>query len=341
MLKNRISLSILILMVFLFLPVVLRPVNAGQVVTDRVKDWARKALEEEKSLKGVEGENTITVLYFVSKEKDPLLTPLQKGIAIMLITDLKKLEKFNVVDRVQLQALIEEMKLSESGLVDENTRIRLGKLTKAKWIVGGELNLEQKKRLMVFSQVLDSPASEVLGNPSVEGLFNELLKLEKDLLFKIVDLLQVKLTPKQRQILAEPVTLNFNALLAYFKGVEASDNGDYDKAADYYRKASEDDPSFKLPRLALAELFELKLIKGPAPVHKRKRSLARSLRGNVSLTDTLVTEAPLKRLKNPREAKPEETTGEPVEQPGNGENDNGAGNSDQYNVGYPLGSYNP
>ncbi len=323
---------ILAIIVSLFLSMVLSPVTvySGQVVTKEIKEWARKALEEEKTLKGTEGENTITVLYFVSDKKDPLLVPLQKGLAIMLITDLKKLEKFNVVDRVRLQALLEEMKLSESGLVDENTKIKLGKLMKARWIVGGELNREQKEQLKILSQVLDTPEKKILGNPGVEGLYRNLLKLEKELLFEIVELLNVKLTPKQREILAQPVTLNMDALLYYFKGIDASDNGDYEKAAGYYKEAAELDPDFQLPKLALSELFELHLVKEISPRLKRKRSLARSLRGSVSLTDTLVTEAPMKRLKKPKEAKaPEEKPVEDEDQqvvlnPDNQNNNQGA-----------------
>lgn len=334
--KHKKALSVIITVVVLFF-LAARPVivSAAQVVTDQVRDWAKRALEEERSLKGTEAQNTITVLYFVASKRDPLLTPLQKGMAIMLITDLKKLEKFNVVERVKLQALLEEMKLSKSGLVDEDTRIKLGKLMKARWIVGGKLDMDSKKRLEILSQVLDAPERKIMGNPSVDGLLNDLLKLEKDLLFKIVDLLQVELTPKQREILAQPVTLNLRALFSYFKGVDASDRGDYEKAAGYYREAIREDPSFNLPRLALSELFELKLVKRVHPWRKRKRGFARSLRGNVSLTDTLVTEAPMKRLKRPGEATPpvekEEVVKEPEQQ------QTGAGNNGQQNYGYPFG----
>ena len=321
---------------------------AGQVVTDQIRNWAQKALEEERSLKGLEQENTISVLYFISRGEDPLLGPLQKGLAIMLITDLKKLEEFNVVDRVKLQALLEEMELSQSGLVDEETRLKLGKIMKARWIVGGELNMDEKKQLKILSQLLDTPESKILGKPEVEGLFQNLLKLEKDLLFKIVDLLKVKLTPKQKEILAQPVTLNLGALFSYFKGIEASDQGDYEKAADYYKEATKQDPDFELPKLALFELFDLKLVKGVSPKKKRKRSLAKTLRGSTSLTDTLVTEAPVKRLKRPKDVKPGEEKPvveepeQPVDEQPIGEPDmgNGAGNGagpfgNGAAVGYP------
>jgi len=71
--------------------------RAGQVVTDEVRGWARRTLQEEKALKTAEGRNTVAVLYFQNKTGQPDLNPLQKGFALMLITDLSKVSTLQVV----------------------------------------------------------------------------------------------------------------------------------------------------------------------------------------------------------------------------------------------------
>jgi len=271
---------------------------AGQVVTPELRQWAKNALEKEAGLKGLQGKNTLSVLYFLAKGDDPLLAPIQKGLAIMLITDLKKLEKFQVVDRVHLQALMDELRLSQSGLVDESTGLRLGKMLKARWIVGGQLGLSGEKRLSILSYLLDVPKGKALGSPDVAGLFQDLLRLEKDLLFKIIDTLQIALTDEQRKELEQPVTVNFRALIAYFKGINASDDQDYEKAAGYYDEARKLDPQFRWPTIALTELTHLRLIKS-LPGKRRIKEFARSLRDRTSLTDSLEPEAPIKRIRKP------------------------------------------
>lgn len=285
---------------------------AGQVVTPELRQWAKKALEQEKGLQGLQGRNTLSVLYFLGKGDDPRLVPLQKGLAIMLITDLKKLEKFQVVDRVHLQALVDELHLSQSGLIDESTGIRLGKVLKARWLVGGQLGVPGKNRLSIFSYLLDAPKRKTLGTPDVEGLFHDLLRLEKELLFKIIDTLQIVLTDEQRKELEQPVTRNVSALMAYFKGINASDHQDYEKAAGYYNDAKTLDPRFRWPGIALEELIHLHLIT-PLSRQKRIRAFTRSLRDRTSLTDSLGPAAPTKRIRKP-DAVPVAPVQEPSEQ---------------------------
>ncbi|MBW2094220.1 MAG: hypothetical protein JRI80_04960, partial [Deltaproteobacteria bacterium] len=156
----------------------------------------------------------------------------------------------------------------------------------------------KKKRLSILSYLLDAPKRKTLGTPDVEGLFQDLLRMEKDLLFKIIDTLQIALTDEQRKELEKPVTVNPRALMAYFKGINASDHQDYEKAAGYYDEARMLDPQFRWPGIALNELIHLRLIK-PRSGKRRIKEFARSLRDRTSLTDSLEPEAPTKRLRKP------------------------------------------
>ena len=92
----------------------LSPSWAGQVVTPEIKAWARKAVEGERELKAPPGRNTLAVLYFKNQTGQPEIDPLQKGIALLLITDLSKVKSLQVVERAQLQALVEELAQQEA-----------------------------------------------------------------------------------------------------------------------------------------------------------------------------------------------------------------------------------
>src|SRR5947209_5082414 len=80
---------------------------------------------------------TIGVLYFDYAGKNAELAPLSKGLAQMLISDLAAVDTVRVVEREQLQAVLDEQKLSHSGKIDTRTAARIGKLLGARYLVLG------------------------------------------------------------------------------------------------------------------------------------------------------------------------------------------------------------
>jgi TolB-like protein len=220
----------------------------GQVVTDEAKAWAKQALEQEKALKAAMAPNAVAVLYFINLTKQPDLDPLQKGIAVMLITDLAKVKSLAVVERIRLQALAEEMKLGVSGLVEENSVPRMGKLLGAHWLVGGNI---QGGSLQLKSNILDVSAAQITGQSAVEGNLEELLRMEKDLVFEIIKLLKIEPTSQEETALKKPMTNNIKALLDFFRGIVMSDLGNYEEAAKYYQSALKADPGFGAAKDAL------------------------------------------------------------------------------------------
>jgi TolB-like protein len=274
----------------------------GQVVTEDTRLWARKALQEEKALETVKGKNTLAILYFQNKTGRPDLDPLQKGLTLMLITDLSTLEGLQIVERTRLQALSEEMGLGVSGLVEPGTAPRVGNILGAQWLMGGDITGREPVELRIQSDLLDVAASKSLGKQSAEGGLSELFRLEKDLLFKIINVLKIKLTPEQQAALRKPCSTESKALLSFFQGINASDQGDYEGAAELYEKALKNDPGICEAGPALKELQVLGLVS----MKSRTGELIRSLKDQTSLSDQLSTEDSEKRNGGP------ETTPSPV-----------------------------
>jgi len=277
------------------------PSWAGQVVTQEMKVWAKKAIEEEKALKTLAAQNTVAVLYFKNKTEQSDFDPLQKGIALMLITDLSKIKNLQVVERVQLQAMVEELGLGVSGLVEPDTAPRVGRILGAKWLVGGEILtgkvLQEMKNLRLQSNLLDVPVQKILGQPAAEADPAELFRLEKELLFGLIKLLQVQVTPQEEEELKRPCSTNYRALLTLFRAIDASDRGNYARAGELYESALKEDGSLCLAGEALQELKVLGLISRK----KKSAEMLRSLRDQTSLTDQLTPEDADKRVKTPKE----------------------------------------
>jgi curli biogenesis system outer membrane secretion channel CsgG len=62
----------------------------------------------------------------------------------MLIAELASTEAFRVLERTELDKVISEQRLSESGLVDESTRVRPGKIKAAKYLIAATVSAFQE-----------------------------------------------------------------------------------------------------------------------------------------------------------------------------------------------------
>ena len=278
-------------------PFLIAPSWAGQVIKKEDTIWAQKIIRNEKTLRPSEAKNTLAVLYFKNQTGRSEFDPLQKGIALMLITDLSKINRLQVVERVQLQALIGELELGASGLVDSATAPRVGRLLQARWLVAGEIMKGSLENLRVKSDVAEVQTQSILGQPFSEGKPQDLVQLEKNILFEVIKLLKFEPTTKEAEDLRVPCSANFRALMALFKGVEASDQGNYALAAEYYDTALKEDGNICVAKGAIEELQALGLIGGK----KKTSDLLRSLRNETSFTDQLTPKEADRRERTPKD----------------------------------------
>ena len=304
--------TVIALSCFMFSGVLLAPLSmAGQVITDEMRSWAKGALEQEKLLKPGGEPNTVAITYFNNKTEQADLDVLQKGLSIMLITDLSKVKDLQVVERARMQAIAEELGLGVSGLVEPGTSARVGRLLKAEYVIGGDIFKHEPEKFKLNSGLLKVPDGQLVSEPTAQGqLLDGLFQMEKDLLFGIIDGLKLQLSGEEKAALKEPITDNLKALLYLIEGIEHSDRKNYDQAADSYEKALQEDPNLGPAKDALGQLRELGLIgKG------RKNNLLKSLRDRTSLTDQLSPEYPTKRSKKPDDLPQQQNDQNPVTGP--------------------------
>jgi TolB-like protein len=177
---------------------------------------------------------------------DTLIAPLGYGLADLLITDLSRSAQLQVVDRLQLDAMLRELKLAGTGRVDTLQAPRIGKLVGARRITIGALTQLPGNGIRIDARVADIATQRVGGAISATAPLDQILDAEKQLAFKFFDLLGVTLTPAERAAVEERPTKNIGALLAFSRGVRDEATGSFDAARAEYQQAVRLDPSFSL-----------------------------------------------------------------------------------------------
>src|SRR5712691_7598675 len=168
---------------------------------------------------------------------------LQKGIAGLMISDLAANAAARVVEREELQKLLDEQSLGAAGRVDPQTAAKLGKLVGARYAVTGVF-IDFYGDFRLDARLINVETSEIVKVESD--------RMQRDHLFDIIRTLAARLMkdtnlptlPKQasdqrmsRQVPTEALTYYSRALLYH-------DRGQKDKAVEMYQKALQVFPDF-------------------------------------------------------------------------------------------------
>ena len=205
---------------------------------------ARAALQNEAQLSAQGADpNTVAVLpLFIAG--DSSYQPLSRGLAQMMTSDLALIQRFKLVERLQLTALLDEMKLGQTARVDQGTAARVGRLMQAGRMVQGAATIPPQGDVRLEAGVVQS-SGEISAPGAASGRFRDLLRLEKTVIVDLSARLGYQLSEAERRRVLENGTQNLVAFLAYSRGLAAEDAGDFSRAAAYFAEAVQTDPGFQ------------------------------------------------------------------------------------------------
>lgn len=192
---------------------------------------------------------TVAVFPFLYQGDDERLRALGRALADMLTTDLAQTDRLAVLERAQVQLLLDEMRLAQGGIVEPGTAVRSGHLLGAGQVVQGAYSgstdqLQIQAALVRVAEAAAAPSAATSVVLRDQAALNQLFELEKRLALQTYDALGVSLTPAERERVNQRPTDNIQALLAYGLGLEAMDAGNFEQAAAQFAQAAAIDPGF-------------------------------------------------------------------------------------------------
>lgn len=175
--------------------------------------------------------------------------PLGKAISAMLVTELSDRPGMRVIERAQLQDILQEQRLSLSGRVDESTAIEVGRMLGAQYVIKGQAT-SVASMLRMDMQAVDVETSEVREVQKLTGATDELLTL----VVRIADLFtsQLELDPPSNRSDVQEIPVQ--ATIEFSRGVDFEDRGEVDQALEHYRAALEIFPEHRDAQAAVERL---------------------------------------------------------------------------------------
>jgi TolB-like protein len=204
---------------------------------------AHAALTHEAELSNEPPQPSTLAVLPMTVSGDSTYQPLSRGLAELVTTDLALVRSLRLVERLQVGALLDEMKLGQSGKVDPTTAARMGHMLRAERMVQGVATISKNAPVQLSASLVSGDGTVRAGS-QVSGPFKGLLDLEKRLVFDVAAGLGIQLTEAERQRILATGPKNLTAFLAYSDGITALDRGDYQAAARAFSASVRADPSF-------------------------------------------------------------------------------------------------
>lgn len=168
---------------------------------------------------------------------------LERGMAGMLISELGANPALRVVERENIQRLVDEQNLGASGRVDDQTAAKIGKLVGARYaIMGSFIDLYGDFRVDV--RVVNVETSEIIKTEKLTMQRDHLFDLVRDLASALNK--DLNLPPLPRQVSEERMSRQVptEALTYYSRALLYHDRGQKQKAIEMYQQALSVFPSF-------------------------------------------------------------------------------------------------
>jgi tetratricopeptide (TPR) repeat protein len=242
-----------------------------------LRDAARAAIADEQRLASDPGdERTIAVLPFRITSTNPAYAPLGRGLADLIVSDLGRVAALTLLERGRVQALLDELALSDSGRVDAGTASRSGRLLRAGRMVTGTLDIPGTQAVLFSASTVRVRTADVEHPATRTGTLDQLFDLEKALVVDLIESMGVPFSAAERKAIdGYRPTRSIEAFLAYSRGLSALDAGRLDDALNFFDNARTLDPGFRAAAQRGGEVRSIRAGGGVNPMR-----IEMSLRGS-------------------------------------------------------------
>jgi TolB-like protein len=183
------------------------------------QEQVKTLIDEEKSIGKNLSDSTVAILTFENRSGESDYDALETGFPTMFITDFSYVQKLKIVERLRMQAILDELKLSQSNLVETNTLQRVGKLLRAKNILKGGFIISNNKELRLDLALINVETGKISEQIDKSGSLNDFYRIEKDIVLDVVGRMGIQLTEQVRQKILTIPTESFFEFLERIKSL--------------------------------------------------------------------------------------------------------------------------
>lgn len=204
------------------------------------------------------GETTLAVLDFDNNSiiNVEAYASLSRGLSQMLITALDAVQSIQIVERQKLSALIDEIKMAQSGLGSDAAIRQIGQMSGAKHLVFGSYMVTYDDKIRIDVRLVEVETARTVRAEEVTGKTKKILDLIDQLSLKFIENLNIELSNSEKNQLKEASDIPMQAIVAYSQGLIHEDQNQEKEAYLSYQNALKIAPNFREAENRLKALIQ-------------------------------------------------------------------------------------
>lgn len=192
-------------------------------------------------------ETTLAVLDFENNSifNVEAYASLSRGLAQMMISALDPIQSIEVIERQKFGALLDEIKMAQSGFGSDAVLERIGQMSGAKHLLFGSFMVTPDDKIRMDVRLVEVETGKTVKAEEVTGKTKKILELIDKLGIKFVKNLNVQLSKSEKNMLNRSEDVPMQAIVVYSQGLIHEDNKQDKDAYLAYKKAMQIAPEFK------------------------------------------------------------------------------------------------
>jgi TolB-like protein len=211
---------------------------------------------------------TVAIMYFnnnvITKDARDY-DGLSKGLPDFLITEMAANPSIRVVERDQVQKLLDEQKLVGAGQVDRESAVKVGKLLGAQHMIFGGFMADPKGNFRIDARSVNVETGAIEFTDRVQDRSDNVLVLIGQLANRLNAGLKLPASPTrtgdassaagaQHAVAAAPTKLPMRAAVLYGKALDMADKGDKARAVELFGAVLKEFPDYAPARAGMSKV---------------------------------------------------------------------------------------
>ena len=199
-------------------------------------------------------EKIIGITAFENLSKQPNFTWMEIGIPESISMKLRNIKEYIVIDRINVDKIVKEIQLGQSGLLDEKNVKQAGKALNADILVMGSYQIFGNK-IRIIAKMVEVESHRVVNSVQATGELDSIFDIQDEIALKIIGESKIEMSQEVKERVTEKYTKNLTAYEYLSKGQKLYYQTQYEEAIKMFNKAVEIDKNYSIAYAQLGKAY--------------------------------------------------------------------------------------